>query len=572
MDISRLVARAPGDNGLSLVEAIGIADEPGLGALTIGGYLEDVVARVGTAEAVSFNTGPNGSDGARLSWSYIDLRDAAMEVAGALLAGGMQPGERIGILMTNRPEFLSAFFGIAMAGGVAVALSTFSTEDELAHLVEASEITTLLMEARVLKTDFAAMMGSLEPAVDAGALPGARFAKLRRIAALGDTAQAGIAEWREWLATGRDIDGQAVLDRLARVRPEDAGGIFFSSGTTSLPKGIAHSQQAFAIQWWRWPRLFGMHEPVRAWTGNGFFWSGNISMVVGTGLSTGGCVVLQRFFQADEALRVIEAERVTFANGRPHQWARLQAADGWADADLSSLKYVPRGEIIWSHPSVDTDWEVPQTFGTTETMSACTCIGREASEADYAGSYGLPLPGNVLKIVDPDTREIVPVGDHGEMCIKGPTLMSGYLGKSFADCFDPDGFYCTGDGGRVDGEGRFFWEGRLTAMIKSGGANVAPEEIDEIVANWPGVKRAQTVGVADALLGERVVTCIVPVDGADVDRDGLAAHLKDRLASFKLPKQILICSEEDFAMTGNEKVKPALVRAMAERRLSENAG
>jgi fatty-acyl-CoA synthase len=542
--------------GRSWVEAMPLAEEPGLGALTIGGYLREVCTRHGPAEALVFH-----EHGERIAWTYDDLWDRSQQVALALLAQGVARGERIGVLMTNRPEFVSAFFGIALAGGVAVALSTFSTESELAHMLAASELTTLLFEARVLKTDFAAMIAALDPI--------ANFPKLRRLVAVGEAP--GVERWADFLASGKGAPEAEIAARLAAVQPSDPGGIFFSSGTTSLPKGIEHSQQAFTIQWWRWPRLFAMHEPVQAWTGNGFFWSGNISMVVGTALSTGGCMVLQPHFDAGEALRLIESERVTFANGRPHQWARLQAEEHWLQADLSSLRYVPRGEIIWTHPTVKTDWEVPQAFGTTETMSICTCIGREASEADYAGSFGVPLPGNVLKIVDPLTREVVPVGESGEMCVKGPTLMSGYLGKRPEDCFDAEGFYCTGDSGRVDAQGRFFWGGRMTALIKTGGANVSPEEIDEIVANWPGVKRVQTVGVADDLLGERVVTCIVPVDGAHIAEADLIAHLKARLASYKVPRQVLVCTESDFAITGNEKVKPEAVRAMAERRLAVGA-
>ncbi len=564
--LSRYVAEAPGEDGLSLVRAIALEDEPGIGALTIAGYLREVTTRYGSAEAVAFNEG-----GTRIGWSYDELLAHSLAVARSLMAGGLAKGDRVGILMTNRPEFLSAFFGTALAGGVAVALSTFSTDEELAYLLETSQVSVLLFEAQVLKNDFAAMLGALEPAIadsEAGALSGGRFPHLRRLAAVGSDVQGAIESWEAFTTGGDGIADADVLSRVDGVEPTDPGGIFFSSGTTSLPKGIVHEQRSFTIQWWRWPRLFAMHEPVRAWTGNGFFWSGNISMVVGAALSTGGCVVLQRFFDPGEALRVIEAERVTFANGRPHQWARLQASPAWDKADLSSIHYVPRGEILHSHPSVDTDWEVPQAFGTTETMSICTCIGREASAEDYAGSFGVPLPGNTLKIVDPLTHEVVPVGEAGEMCIKGPTLMSGYLGKAVEECFDPEGFYCTGDGGRVDGEGRFFWEGRLTAIIKTGGANVAPEEVDELVANWPGVKRSQTVGVADDLLGERVVTCILPLPGEPIDEAGLRAHLAERLASYKLPKDILLCSEEEFAITGNEKVKPAEIRAMAERRLS----
>lgn len=565
-DLSRYVAEAPGENGMSLVHGIALADEPGIGALTIGGYLQDVASRFGAAEAVVFS-----EDGNRFSWSYEELLAHSREVAKALVAGGLGKGERVGILMTNRPEFLSAFFGTALAGGVAVALSTFSTEEELDYLVANSDISVLFLEAQVLKKDFAAMLAKLEPYLDCdqrGRLSSERFVFLKRLVALGGQAQGAVESWEGFLGTGACVSDEIIWARSERVAPNDLGGIFFSSGTTSLPKGIAHDQRAFAIQWWRWPRVFAMREPVRSWTGNGFFWSGNISMVLGTAFSSGGAVVLQRFFDEDEALRLMEEERVTFANGRPHQWARLQAAPGWDEADLSSLRYVPRGDLLEEHPTVSIDWQLPMSFGTTETMSICTSFDADFSAEDYLGSCGAPLPGNVLKIVDPVTRAIVPVGQSGEMCIKGPTLTSGYLGKAAEECFDAEGFYCTGDGGHVDAEGRFFWEGRLTAIIKTGGVNVAPEEIDDIVANWPGVKRSQTVGVADDLLGERVVTCIVPIDGGQVDLTGLEELLKSRLASYKCPKQFLICTEEDFAMTGNEKVKPAEIRNMAERLLA----
>src|SRR5262249_9575010 len=158
----------------------------------------------------------------------------------------------------------------------------------------------------------------------------------------------------------------------AAVRPTDAGGLFFSSGTTSLPKGILHAQRAFAIQWWRWPRVMGVKGSVRSWTGNGFFWSGNITMIVGVALSTGGAVVRQPYFGPGAALRLFERERVTFLSGRPHQWARLQEAPNWASADLSSLHYITNAALLEQHPTVKTDWRLPMSFGTTETMTINT--------------------------------------------------------------------------------------------------------------------------------------------------------------------------------------------------------
>lgn len=563
------------DAGLSLVEGSPLEEEAGQGAQTIAGYLREVVARHGASEALVLRSGD-----VRISWSYDELLEHSLAVARALVASGAGRGQRVGILMTNRPEFVSSLFGIALAGGVPVALSTFSTRSELDYLLSASQISTLLFEQHVLKTDFHGLIAELEPAI-AQAAPGSlsseRYPYLRHLVSLGgiaggsdplDSRQGGAVErWAAFLSRGDSIPDAQVLARADGVHPGDTGGIFFSSGTTSLPKGIVHSQRAFAIQWWRWPQSFVMREPVRSWTGNGFFWSGNCSMVLGTAFSTGGTLVLQRYFDAEEALELIEQERLAFINGRPHQWARLQAAANWDKADLSSLRYIPRGEMIWEHPSVDTDWVVPMAFGTTETMTVCTGFTADTPPEFYLNSFGGPFPGNVLKIVDPLTGEIRPRGQVGEMCIKGPTLMLGYLGKSPEECFDAEGFFCTGDGGYVDEEDRFFWEGRLTDMIKTGGANVSPVEVDDVIANFPGVKRTQTVGVPDDLLGEMVVACIVPIDGMALDGREIVAFVKDEIASFKVPRHVLFFTDADYAITGSEKVKSSVVKELATKRI-----
>jgi fatty-acyl-CoA synthase len=559
------------DPSLSLVHGSPLAEEPGQGALTIGGYLREVTARHGPREALVLRTAAD-----RIAWTYDDLLARSIEVAAALIASGVGRDTRVGILMTNRPEFVSALFGISLAGGVPVALSTFSTPSEMDYLLKASQISLLLFEPEVLKKDFHAMLVELEPAIartGPGTLVSERYPFLRHLVALGDIGSCGpiaggaVEGWAAFLARGDGIGKALVLARADTVMPNDIGGIFFSSGTTSQPKGIVHAQRAFCVQWWRWPRNFGMNEPVRAWTGNGFFWSGNVSMVLGSALSTGGAAVLQRYFDAEEALTLIEQEKIAFINGRPHQWARLQAARNWASADLSSLKYIPRGELIWEHPTVDTDWRVPNAFGCTETMTINTGFTVDTLPEYYKDSFGAPLPGNILKIVEPLTGEIVPRGVKGELCVKGPTLMMGYLGKTPEECFDDQGFFCTGDGGHVDEEGRFYWQGRLTDMIKTGGANVSPLEVDDVVARIHGVKRTQTVGVPDDLLGEMVVTCIVPVDGVTLDEAEIAAFIKTEIASFKVPRRVLFFTDHDYALTGNEKVKAGLVRELAMARL-----
>jgi acyl-CoA synthetase (AMP-forming)/AMP-acid ligase II len=563
------------DPSLSLVHGLPLAQEPGQGPLTIGGYLREVVVRHGPNEALVLRKGDH-----RVSWTYDDLLARSIEVAAALIASGAGRDTRIGILMTNRPEFLAALFGTALAGCVPVALSTFSTPSEMDYLLKASQVSLLLLEQHVLKKDFREMIVRLEPAIlraAPGELASEKYPFLRHLVALGGVEGSGeplvaktggaVESWDAFVARGNGIGETQVFARADTVTPGDIGGIFFSSGTTSLPKGIVHAQRAFCVQWWRWPRNFGMHERVRAWTGNGFFWSGNVSMVLGSAFSTGGAVILQRYFEAGEALELIEKERIAFINGRPHQWARLQAASNWKSADLSSLKYIPRGELIWEHPTVDTDWRVPNAFGCTETMTVCTGFGPGVSEEDNKDSFGPPFAGNIVKIVEPLSGAVVRRGEKGEFCVKGPTLMMGYLGKTAEECFDDQGFFCTGDGGYVDEEGRFHWQGRLTDMIKTGGANVSPLEVDDVVARFHGVKRTQTVGVPDDLLGEMVVTCIVPVDGATLAEAEIVAFLKTEIASFKVPRRVLFFTDADYAVTGNEKVKSSVVKELAAKTL-----
>lgn len=561
------------DPTVSRVRGIALEDEPGIGALTIPGYLREICTRYADREAVVLH-GPDGV----VRWSYQQLWDESVGVAKALIASGVGKDSRVGILMTNRPEYLSALFGTALAGGVAVALSTFSTQPELEFLLATSAVSVLLFEDRVLKTDFAAMLTALEPQL-ARAAPGKlasekfpflqHCVRLEGVTGTGDRSATISAydAWETFIRRGDAIPDSVVSARAANVAPSDAGGLFFSSGTTSRPKGILHAQRAFAIQWWRWPRVLAVREPARAWTGNGFFWSGNISMIVGVAFSTGGAAILEPLFNAESALRLIEAERVTFMNGRPHQWARLQSVPGYAQADLGSLRYITRGELIREHPSVHTDWQVPMSFGTTETMTINTSYDADTSKELYAGSCGVPLPGNLLKIVDPLTHAVVPVGERGEICIKGATLMMGYIGKTAEEAFDDEGYFCTGDGGYVDGQGRVFWEGRLNDIIKTGGANVSPEEVDAAVAGFPGVKRTQTVGVPHETLGEMVVCCIVPVDGLALDEQAIITWLKQSLASYKIPRRVLFFREEEFALTANEKVKASEVRQLAGKRL-----
>ncbi len=555
---------------LSIVAGPQLAEEPGLGDLTLSGWFRTVCANGGAAEALVYYDG-GLAGGERIVWTYTELWERANAVARALIACGVGKGTRVGVLMTNRPEFLSATFGIALAGGVATTLSTFSTPAELDYLVEVSGISVLLLEAQVLKKDFAGILADLDAAIaggEVGAIASTRFPYLTHIAAIGDGVGA-IEAWDQFLTRGAGVAQARVDARAAQNRPADPGVLFFSSGSTAKPKGILSAHRGVTLQLWRWPRWYAAQPgDVRCWSANGFFWSGNFSMAFGGALSSGGSLVLQSTFNAEEALALIERERATMILAWPHQWEQLIAAPNWASADLSSLIYIDRMSPIAQHPSVDSSWREPYAaFGNTETFTLSTTFPANTPDEVVGGSHGVPCHGNIFKIVDPLSGEIVRLGERGEICVKGPTLMLGYLRIPLDETLDSEGYMRTGDGGWFDDQGRLHWEGRLNDIIKTGGANVSPVEVDTLIRTMPGVKISQTVGVPHATLGELVVTCIVPHDGAELDADAVKAFAKQQLASFKVPREVLFFAEDELETTGTAKIKTADLRKLASDRL-----
>jgi fatty-acyl-CoA synthase len=553
-----------------MAKGIPLSAEPGLGALTLPGYLREVTARFAEREALVMHR----QEGVE-RWTYATLWERSVEVARALLACGVGKDSRVGIMMTNRQEWIAAVFGTALAGGVAVTISTFSTQPELEFMLQASGVSVLLFEGRILKKNFAEILCDLEPAIRSagpGELQSTRFPFLRCLAAVGADAGGAIEAWADFLARGKTMPLALVEAAASTVQPSDTGVLFFSSGSTSKPKGILSAHRGVAIQLWRWRRILAVEDDVRCWTANGFFWSGNFGMAIGATFSSGGALVLQPTFAAAEALELMQAEKVNLPLAWPHQWAQLEEAPNWSRVELGSLRYVDCGTPLARHPSVSTNWHEPRwAYGNTETFTLSTAFPACSSEEVTGNSHGEPLPGNTVRIVDPLTGAVLPRGQRGEIAVKGPTLMLGYIGIPADETLDEEGFFRTGDGGYLDVVGRLFWEGRLTDIIKTGGANVSPLEIDGVLGSYPGVKVGQTVGVPHETLGEMAVACVVPHEGSVLDETAIRDFLKEHLASYKVPRRVLFFKDEELSLTGSAKIKSSSLRQLASERLKAMA-
>lgn len=550
----------------AIVRGSALSEEQ-LGALTLGGFLREVCAKNAEKEALVFYP----ADGPVIRRTYAQVWEESLAIARALVARGVTKETRVGLLATNRPEWITTMFGIALAGGTCVALSTFAKSSELEYQLRVGDVSLLFFEGSVLDRDFGAELHALVPELAQGSrrVYAERLPFLRGAVCIGDTAAPGFERYETFLREGPFAPAAVVNAIAAEVAPTDRGLVFFSSGSTAKPKAIIHAHRAAAIQCWRWREIFAIDPDVRTWTANGFFWSGNFAMAIGATFAAGGCLVLQRHFAPGEALKLMQAERVSLPLAWPHQWARLVEDPAYRDTDLRALRYVGETSPLRAHPTVSATWQEPMSaYGNTETLTL-NAAHKSGTDPEIAqGNHGYPLGGNTIRIVDPLTGKLLQRPEVGEIAVRGPTLMLGYLRVPAEDTFDESGFFRTGDSGFIDEQGRLHWLGRLNDIIKTGGANVSPLEIDAVLLECPGVKIAATVGVPHDTLGEIVVACVVPDAGAAVDEQRVRKFVSERLSSYKVPRRVLFVQETDLTLTGSNKVKTAPLRELAAQRLA----
>ncbi len=525
----------------------------GIGALTLGGFLTEVGARYAQREALVFDDPLR--DGETVRWTYADLLEESTDIAAGLIELGVGHSTRVGIVMGNRPEAVASIFGVALAGGVAVPISTFSTPTELRDLLGRAAVIGVLTQRRLLstdlRTDLAALVGHEE-------LP-----YLRWSVAVGDPG------WAAMLDEGRD-QVPTVAARAPWIGPGDPGLVLFSSGTTSTPKGMLHLHRAPSLQFWLAADTFRRTTESRVWAPLPLFWTAGLTTALGPTLAGGGCMVLQEVFDAGAALELLARERVTEPYTLPHQAAALSEHPDWDDTDLSALREVYGKSVFTRHPSVagDTTWTLPNAYGLSETCAIVATHRWNATRDEMKASTGWLAPGVRLRIVDPATGATLGPDQDGELAVAGPTLMDRYLGHTREECFDDDGFLHTGDVGHVSADGAVHWTGRRTEMIKTAGANVSPAELEVALRAVPGVRRARVVGLPDARLGEIVTLCVELADGADTTAEELTAFLTDRVASYKVPRHVLFFAPGELPTTGSDtKVRDDELIAMALQRL-----
>lgn len=526
---------------------------------TLGAFLDDVTAREPEREAVAW--APRDRVVARMSRG--ELRAASRLAAKKLVGLGVGKGTRVGFLCPNRLDWLPIAFGALRIGAVLVPFSTLWKREEIAYALTHGDVQLLVTVPGFLKHDYAAALADVVPELATsrpGALRSLAAPALRGVVAL-DGDVPGAACWDDLAA---DVD-DAFLDALeARVSPTDVAIVSFTSGTTAKAKAVVHAHGALAISGRRIADCLGT-TPADAWWGHmPLFWSGGFIIGALDTLAGGGRIVLQEQVDPGSALALLEAEGCTIMAGW-HQAGPLMEHPDWGKRRIKLAKgsYHPLADKL-----MGPDHVAVGMYGMSETATCVACARHDDPPAVRRGTFGRPLAGMEIRIVDPETGGPAAKGEPGEIFVKGPTLMEGYYRVPRAEAFDREGFFKTGDLGYLDDAGYLHFATRLKDVIKTAGVNVAAVEVEEALAKHPGVKAAHVVGVPDPVRGENVAAFVVLEDGADADAAALQAYCKTTLASYKVPRHVFVIAEADVPRTGTGKIEKPALKKMAHARLT----
>jgi fatty-acyl-CoA synthase len=463
--------------------------------------------------------------GERITYREFNRRAAA--TARAWLYGlGLKHGDRIGILSGNRLEFLDAFFAAAKSGVILVPLGTRLTAAELAVIVADCKLSALVYDSEHADT-----VRDLSGRLDCG----------RLVALDGE-------EDEEDLAWGALLSSIGDGDHVPPVcQPDDTYCLLYTSGTTGRPKGVITPHRMVAWNAYNTVTCWQLTECDVSPIFTPLYHAGGLGAFLTPILLAGGTVVLHREFDPSEVWRTVVDERCTVVLGVPTIWKMLADAPEFESADLGSVRWFISGGAPLPRHLVgvfrDRGVVMRQGYGLTEV--GVNCFAMSDDEAwEKAGSIGRPLMFTEARVID-EGGQPLPANEVGELCFRGPHVSAGYWNnpEATAEALDKEGWFHTGDMARCDEDGFFYIAGRAKDMFISGGVNVYPAEIENVLLQHGSLADAAVVGVPHGTWGEVGVAFVVPAEDQTVNADELAGFVGDRLARYKIPKEFRVVNE-----------------------------
>jgi fatty-acyl-CoA synthase len=520
---------------------------------TLGALPGQAARRWDAREAICFR-------GAR--WTFADVAAGVDRAARGLVALGVRPGDKVALWMPNRPEWIEIAFAVFRVGAVLVPVNTRFRTDDVAYVVDQSDSTTLVLAERSGPVDYLAMVRELQPAGVSRAA--SRLPNLERIVLVGDAPRPATVGWKELIERGAAVDEATLAARAAAVDPEALAFLMYTSGTTGFPKGVMHNHRVVRNVTDRAFRLgITEHDAIMMYLPLFHTFAFTEGML--TSMVSGARQVLVATFDPDESLALIARERATIVHGFDTHFKELCDAHARNPRDVSSV----RTGLCAAGMSSSTETArrarrlfrgLVSGFGMSECSVGVAIGALDSTEEQSCEASGYPAPGYEIRVVDPATGKDQPVGTPGEILVRGYTLMLGYYKKpeATAAAIDADGWLHSGDMGLLRGDGYLKFMGRYKDMLKVGGENVDPMEVEAYLMTHPGVGMAAVVGCPDARLSEVGVAYVRQEQGHALTEEDVLAHCRGRIASFKIPRHVVFV--EDFPMTSSGKIQKVKLR------------
>ena len=518
---------------------------------TLTALLADAAARAGDSPAIHYR-------GRTIGYQTLDER--ARRVARGLAELGIGPGDRVAVWLPNVPAWLELQFACARLGAIAVAVNTRFRGVEVEDIVGRSGARALVLWPGFKDIDFLGILGELDPGVRSGL----------EALILYDEGEDGPA--LPGAVRYRDLVDRPMLE-ADHAGPEVGCNIFTTSGTTKAPKFVLHVQRGITDHARAVAPSFGYDAPdavmLMALPFCGAFGHSQVM----ANLAAARPMVLMTAFDGAEAAALIAAHRVTHMNGSDEMYRRIFEAAGGPNA-LSSLRHCGFAAFGGGAEELVAEGDrrgIPFVglYGMSETQALYASQRPDAAPASRVRAGGFPVsPASAVRVRDPESGQLVPEGENGELELSGPSLMAGYYGDEAATAaaMTADGFVRTGDLGHLPGDGSFVFLTRMGDVLRLGGFLVNPEEISCHVAAHPSVAGCQVVGV-DGPRGTVPAAFVIPAAGAAISADTLAAHCAAGMAKFKVPRWFFPI--EAFPVTESPngfKIQRAKLRRIAAER------
>lgn len=535
------------------------------GKRTIGSLPAEAASRWGSREALRFQ---------ERRWSFAELSASIDETARGLMALGVEPGEKVALWMVNRPEFIQTTYAVIRIGAVLVPVNTrFRTED-VGYVLGQSDSTTLVIAERSGPIDYLAMVREVLPSLGSrpGELADPRFPMLRRVIAVGEGPRSGTVRWEAMLQAGADIPESGLAQRAGAVSADDTAFLMYTSGTTGFPKGVMHAHAIVRNVIDRASRM-GITETDVIMNYLPLFHLYGFSEGLLMSMVTGARQVLTESFAPGEVLDLVHEESATLLSGFDIHFKELCDVQEREPRDLSSVRTgilasgmsssIPtarRARRVLGKPFVS-------GYGMSEFGVGAALSFLDSTEEQCVEASGYPAPGYEIRVVDPETGRDRPRGEPGEILVRSYMLMQGYYKKpeDTASAIDAEGWLHTGDMGVLRPDGHLRFVGRYKDMLKVGGENVDPMEVEAYLMGHPAIDLAAVVAYPDARLSEVGVAFVRLEPGQTLTEEEVLAYCRGKIASFKIPRRVIFVDE--YPMTSSGKIQKARLREEALRRM-----